>query len=37
MEVFCGDFDYTPVELDVLIKKIVNKPDYFKGINFSKQ
>ena len=37
MEVFCGDFDYAPVELDVLIKKIISKPDYFRGINFSKQ
>jgi len=36
MEVFCGDFDYAPVELDV-INKIISKPDYFRGMNFSKQ
>ena len=32
MEVFCGDFNYTPVYIGDLIKTIKNKPDYSTGI-----
>lgn len=35
MEVFCGDFNYAPVSLDYLIKRITDKPDYFRGIKYS--
>lgn len=32
MEVFCGTFNWQPAELDELIEKIKQRPDYFKGI-----
>jgi calcineurin-like phosphoesterase family protein len=33
IEVFCGDYNYAPVELDVLIDKIKSRPDYAEGVD----
>jgi calcineurin-like phosphoesterase family protein len=33
IEVFCGDYNYAPVELDILIDKIRSAPNYAEGID----